>query len=334
MSNSPALSVIVPVYNVSAYIEKCARSVFEQSLDDLEIIFVNDCSTDNSVEIIEKVISDYAHTQKKSRIVHMPSNSGLPAVRRQGIIHATGDFVIHLDGDDWVDTDYYKSLYDKALETGADIVVGDEVMEYPHRSVPKNNDPLPGLGKEIMRNWYRRTIGLFCHNKLVKRSIYTDNDVLPWEGLNMWEDNGLFARLFYYADKIAQAHGPVYHYNRCNVGAMTAGYGISQVNQMIGVAKNLTVFFESKPDAEDFSKTVQAFQYLAKLNLITDSYRNLSLFKETFPGSDEIASELDKGAFSSKGKIRFFFAKHHLSFVFVTLFKLKNLIGRLLDKNS
>lgn len=327
MTCTPLVSVIIPVYNVSEYIEKCARSVFDQSLDDLEIIFVNDCSTDNSVEIIEKVISEYAQSPKKSRIVHMSTNCGLAAVRRQGIIHATGDYVIHLDGDDWIDHDYYKSLYTRAIETGADIVVGDEVMEFPDRTVPKDNSPLPCSGKEIMRNWYKYTIGLFCHNKLVRRSLYTDNDVLPWEGLNMWEDNGLFARLFYYADKVAQAHGPVYHYNRCNVGAMTAGYGINQVNQMIGVARNLTDFYESKPDAEDFRKTVQAFQYLAKLNLITDSYSRLSLFKKTFPGSEAIAKDLDPDAFSIKGKIRFWFVKHHLSALFISVFKIKNLFS-------
>lgn len=321
------VSVIIPVYNVSAYIEKCARSAFEQTLDDLEIIFVNDCSTDNSVEIIEKVISEYANSPKKSRIVHMSTNGGLAAVRRQGIIHATGRYVIHLDGDDWIDPDYYESLYNRALETDADIVVGDEVMEYSDKVVPKENLPLPPSGKEIMRNWYKHTIGLFCHNKLVRRSLYTDNNVLPWVGLNMWEDNGLFARLFYYADKVAQAHGPVYHYNRCNVSAMTSGYGTAQVEQMISVARNLTDFFESKPDAEDFRKTLLAFQYLAKLNLVTDSYSNLKLFKTIFPESDSIVTDLDPAAFSMKGKIRFWFVKYHLGALFITFFKIKNLFS-------
>ena len=87
----------------------------------------------------------------------------------------------------------------------------------------------------------------------------------------MWEDNGLFARLFYHAGKISQIHGPVYHYNRTNINAMTSGYGLKQVEQMLGIASNLADFFGSKPDAEDFQDTVNAFNYLARLNLITDS---------------------------------------------------------------
>lgn len=325
---NPYVSVIIPVYNVSAYIEKCARSVFEQTLNNLEILFIDDCSLDNSVEIIKELLEEYPNRKSLTRIIKMPVNSGLAGVRRQGIIEATGEYIIHLDGDDWVDTDYYESLYKVAIETNADIVVGDEVMEYPDKVIPKDNSPMLASGKEIMREWYRNSIGMFCHNKLVKQSIYQGNDILPWEGLNMWEDNGLFARLFYYADKVAQTHGPVYHYNRCNVGAMTAGYGIKQVNQMIGIAENLTEFFNTKPDAQDFEKTVMAFQYLSKLNLITDSFANYRRFKNIFPQSDNITTELDPGAFSSKGRIRFNMVRMGFSLVFILLFKLKKLLSK------
>lgn len=322
------ISVIVPIYNVERYIEKCARSVFEQTLDNIEILFVDDCSPDNSVKIIKKILEEYPERKSLTRIIHMSSNGGLAAARRRGIIEATGDYIIHLDGDDWVDEDYYKSLYDAAVQTDADIVIGDEVMEYPDKVITKDNStPLSSSGKEIMRNWYRYTMGMFCHNKLVRRSIYVENNLLPWEGLNMWEDNGLFARLFYNADKVIQSHGPAYHYNRCNIGAMTAGYGEKQVNQMIKIAQHITNYFQSKPDYKDFEKTVYAFQYLAKINLITDSFKNHRRFKQLFPESDSIASELDPQAFSTKGKIRFDFVRHGGAIIFIMLFKLKNLIG-------
>ena len=256
----------------------------------------------------------------------MVSNSGLAAVRRQGIIEAKGEYIIHLDGDDWVDKEYYKLLYDAAVEHHADIVVGDEVMEYPNSTIPKDNIVLPSTGKEIIRNWYKRTVGLFCHNKLVRRGIYTENNILPWHGLDMWEDNGLFARLFYYADKVVQVHGPVYHYNRCNVSAMTAGYGINQVNQMIAVARNLTDFFEKKPDAANFRKTVYAFQYLAKLNLVTDSFSKYRLYRELFPESNSIVKDLDREAFTNKGRLRFNLVRLGFAPLFIMAFKIKNLL--------
>lgn len=328
MNNSPSITVIIPVYNVSRYIEKCARSVFEQKLNNIEILFVDDCSPDNSVEIIKRTLEEYPNRKANTRIIPMPANAGQSGVRRQGIIEATGDYIIHLDGDDWVDNDYYITLYNTALQTNADIVIGDEVMEYPDKVIPKDNSALPYSGKEIMRNWYRDTVGMFCHNKLVKRSIYKENDILPWDGLNMWEDNGLFARLFYYADKIVQAHGPVYHYNRCNVSAMTAGYGEKQINQMIGIAQHLTEFFQSKPDYKDFEKTVFAFQYLSKLNLITDSFKNYRRYKSLFVECNSIIDELDIKAFSLKGKIRFQMVKYGMAPLFIILFKFKSILSR------
>lgn len=322
---SPNVTVIVPVFNVAAYIEKCARSIFEQSLENLEILFIDDCTPDNSVEIIKKTLEQYPSRKDLTRIISLSANAGQAGVRRRGIIEATGDYVIHCDGDDWIDRTLYEKLYNHALSTSADVVVCDEVMEYSDRQILKPTAPLPTSGKALLKEWYRNTIGLFCHNKLVRRNILIDNDILPWQGLNMWEDNGLFARIFYYADKVAQIHGePFYHYNRANQGAMTAGYGIRQVEQMIEIARRLADFFNVKPDGKEFRKTALAFQYLAKINLITDSFSNYRRFKKLFPESDRIASELDPGAFSTKGRIRFNIVKFGLAPLFILMFKAKS----------
>lgn len=324
-----AVTVIVPVYNVAPYIEKCARSLFEQTLENLEIIFVDDCSPDNSTEIIETVLNDYPNRKLLTRVVKMLSNSGLAAVRRRGILEAKGEYIIHCDGDDWIDLDLYETLYYEALKYDADIVICDEVMEYAQCQIPKLTASLPFCGKKIMRNWFKHTVGMFCHNKLVKRSLYVDNDVLPWVGLNMWEDNGLFARLLYYADKVVQIHdGPLYHYNRANVNAMTAGYGIKQVEQMIEIARNLSEFFEAQSDGEEFRKTIDAFKYLARINLVTDSFSNYRRFKTTFPESKYIASELDRGAFSAKGRFRFDMIRFGLAPLFILMFKIRNALSR------
>lgn len=322
------VSVIVPVYNVSTYIEKCATSLFEQTLDNLEILFVDDCGKDNSIEIIKETLEKYPKRMSQTRIIRMPSNSGLSAVRRQGIIKARGQYIIHCDGDDWVDLDLYERLYNAAIEENADIVVCDEIYECLDGSHLKEIAPLPVLCKDVVINWYKRTLGMFCHNKLVKRSLYTENNILPWVNLNMWEDNGLLTRLFYYGNKLAQIHGSYYHYNRCNINAMTAGYGIKQVEQMIGIAEHLTEFFRTKQDAKDFEKTIKAFQFLAKINLVTDSFTNLIRYKKIFKESEKIMSELDPNAFSTKGKFRFYMVKYHLAWLFVLMFKIKNLIKR------
>lgn len=325
MSN-PKVSVIVPVYNVAAYVEKCAVSLFEQTLAELEVLFIDDCGNDNSVEIIKTTLERYPKRKDDVRIVTMPGNGGSAAARRVGMESATGDYVIHCDSDDWVDLDLYEKLYNKAVETGADIVVCDEIHECPDGAHLKRSADMPSDCKTVVKGWYANTVGMFCHNKLVRRSLYVDHDVYPWDGLNMWEDNGLLTRLFYYGDKLAQIHDSCYHYNRTNVNAMTSGYGIKQVEQMVGVAQRLTEFFSSHPDAKEFEKTVMAFQFLARINFVTDSFENLKRYDSTFVGSEKIISELDPDAFSARGKFRFNMVKHHLAWLFVFMFKVKSML--------
>lgn len=324
----PNVSVIIPVYNVAPYIEKCARSIFEQTLENLEIIFIDDCSLDNSVDIIKRTLTDYPHRQEKTRIIKMPSNRGLASARRHGIIHSTGNYVIHCDGDDWVDPELYERLYEGVTRNNADMAVCDLIDEFPDKSVRRKVTITSDSPYMLIQNWYKHTIHMSCCNKLVKRRIYIDNDVLPHEGVNMWEDNDLMARCFYYSNKIVKIDQVAYHYNRNNTNAITSGYGIKQVEQMIIVANHLSDFFEAQNDARCFQKTVDALKYLARINLITDSFSKYQRFKKTFPECKYIASELDPTAFSKRGRIRFLMVKHGLAPLFILMFKVHNLLKR------
>lgn len=325
------LTIVIPIYKVEKYIEKCARSLFEQTLSDIEYIFVDDCSPDRSVEIIRGLIEIYrlrfAEERKVVRIESMPTNSGQAAVRRHGMLLASGEYVIHCDGDDWVDTDLYEKMYNKAKEDGADVVMCGYIREYENSHETNDIKLWTNNCKDIVREFYHKTIGMFCWNKLVKKSLYIDNDVLPWIGLNMWEDNGLMTRLLYYGGRLSAISGSYYHYNRSNVTAMTSCYGKNEVNQMIGIAKNLTTFFESKPDMYDFKQTIWVFQFLAKLNLITDSFVQMKEYNKLFPKANKMIKYIPYSAFSTKGKIRFWFVKHHLAWLFILMFKAKNLVA-------
>lgn len=120
----PAVSVIVPVYKVEPFVARCARSLFAQTLADLEFIFVDDCSPDKSVEIISQVLEqEFPGRKPQVRFFRMPVNSGVAKVRMQGIALAEGDYVIHCDSDDeLVSPDAYLRMYEKALQENLDIV--------------------------------------------------------------------------------------------------------------------------------------------------------------------------------------------------------------------
>lgn len=322
------VSVIVPIFKTEKYIEKCAKSLLNQTLDDIEYIFIDDCTPDNSMEILRRVVEQFPGRAGSVRLERMPENSRLAAVRSYGLQLATGEYVIHCDSDDWVDLELYEKMYDEAIRCNADVVFAPIVDEYVGSSILRKNEKLPCAGKEIVANWYCTNVGMFNWNKLVKRTIYNENNILPFEGVNMWEDNALMLRVLYYANRVSSITGAAYHYNHTNMGAMTQGYGRSAVDQMLKCADLLGKFFAEKDDVQEYAKTVNAVKYLAKLNLITTEYAGIREFKQTYPESDEAVNYISLNAFSSKGKIRFLFVKWHMAWLFVTLFKVVTLFSK------
>lgn len=115
------VSVIIPVYNTEKYLAKCLDSVCNQTLSDIEIICINDCSTDNSINILH----EYAAKDNRIKIINFEKNKGVSETRNAGIENAIGEFIGFIDSDDYIDEDFYEKLYNKAIETNADSVKGN-----------------------------------------------------------------------------------------------------------------------------------------------------------------------------------------------------------------
>lgn len=113
------ISVVVPVYNSNDYLKRCLDSVVGQSFKDLEIICINDCSTDGS----EAVLRDFERSDQRVRVISLPENHGCPYARNLGIDEARGEYIYFMDSDDWLDLDYLEEMYDHARSTGQDVVV-------------------------------------------------------------------------------------------------------------------------------------------------------------------------------------------------------------------
>ena len=206
----PKVSVITPVYGVEKYIERCARSLFEQTLEDIEFIFVDDCTPDKSIEILKNILEEYPHRKNQVIIHRMEKNSGQAAVRKWGMLNATGDYVIHCDSDDWVDVTMYEKMYNKAIEEKSDLVICDY-----YRSNSINNTEIKVLQMPIdYDNCFR---ALLYHklqpsvwNKLVRRDLCDKISVYPT--CNMGEDLVLMVQIFNNCKKISYLNQPLYYY--------------------------------------------------------------------------------------------------------------------------
>ena len=118
------ISIICPIYNITSYLEKCIQSIIGQSYSELEIILVDDGSTDGSAEICDR----YASLDNRIKVLHKP-NGGLVSARKAGLEAATGEYVIYVDGDDWVESDLCENMLKEMLDSGADLVDADYYMD-------------------------------------------------------------------------------------------------------------------------------------------------------------------------------------------------------------
>ena len=135
--DNPKVSIIVPIYRVEEYIERCAESLFAQTFDDIEYIFVDDCSPDKSVEILQRTLEKYPHRKRLTRIERLSSNSGQAAVRRQGIQLASGDYTVHCDSDDWMDVHANYILLPYPAITIWSFMISIVVMVFLHMLPPR-----------------------------------------------------------------------------------------------------------------------------------------------------------------------------------------------------
>lgn len=211
MTSQPKITIIIAVYNCEKYIEKCARSLFDQTLDKIEYIFVNDATPDHSINILNHVINDYPTRKTSIKVINLDINRGVSNARNIGIGLASGEYIIHADSDDWVDRDMYMHLYQKAKETDADIVGCNFRHEFTNIQYDFHQQYADSMEENISRLINGKIFPSLC-TSLTRRSIIEDNGITFPSGLNMGEDLFFNLQLYLHAKKIVSMDWAPYHY--------------------------------------------------------------------------------------------------------------------------
>lgn len=199
----PKVSIIVPIYNVEKYLERCIESLIEQTLKDIQIILVNDGSTDNS----GKIAKEYA-IKNQDKIMYLEKeNGGLSDARNYGIPYATGEYIAFLDSDDYIDKEAYKEMYNKAKQENADYVECDFVWEYPKKL--KKDKQVEYKNKKEMLAFVR----VVAWNKLIKREIIEKNNLQFPKGLR-YEDVEFTYKLIPHLTKVSYINKCFIHYTQ------------------------------------------------------------------------------------------------------------------------
>lgn len=258
------ISILTPIYGVEKYIEQCARSLFEQSYAPIEYIFVDDCTPDKSIGILQSLLKEYPERAQQVRIIHHDRNRGVGAARQTALMAATGDYLLFADSDDMLPEDAVKKLARKADSSHADLIDGG-YREWCDEKAGRLQKPFDVSDKKLLKL-------LVCQNiitnrlwgRIYKRSLIMEHRIFFEEGINYAEDLFWNAQFMFYGKKV-NIDDAVYYYRTDNENSYN--HNISE--------KNLLSYFKSTRRLIDFfEQNDKEHQYLRATEIgIVNAYR-------------------------------------------------------------
>ncbi len=322
----PKVSVVIPVYNVVNFIERCSRSLFEQTLDDMEFIFVDDASSDDSIRILQETLDDYPQRKSQIHIVHHISNLGQNAARTNGLRVATGDFIAFCDSDDYVAIDMYKSLYEKAIKEKADVAYCDFFMAYSSYNEYYNtlkwcSDRTIFLKQYLSQGWS------VLWNMIISRELLLAHNLYSLERLTYCEDFYLTVRILFYANKIAKVNDALYYYNRMNNSSIMHNMNDKTANDERKVYLSTIEFFASKGVLTNFQREMSWRILKNKQDLVLNPNRHQE-FMNIYPESHRYILSCPRSYCNEKIKIFMWMLTHHLRWTLLSILYLRRILGR------
>jgi len=286
----PKVSVVIPVYKVQSFVERCAVSLMEQTLEDVEFIFVDDASPDSSMDIVKSVISKYP--SRNTRIITHEKNRGLPSARNTGLSIASGDFVYHCDSDDWVETTLLERMYLSATDNGSDFVYCDFFLSFEKDERYMTNPTYSSPDDVLRKGFLSGCMKFNVWNKLVKRSLYVDNGIVFPDGHGMGEDMTMI-QVVSKATHVSHVKEALYHYVKLNAAAYS---NTTSEKHLIDIRYNVdrTVQFLRNSFGDKYDKEINLFKLSIKLPFIISGDKSqYRLWSEWYPESNSFILKND-----------------------------------------
>ena len=277
---TPKVSVIVPVYNSSKYIAKCCRSLFEQTLDSLQFIFVDDGSNDGSLNIVGIILNEYPNRRNQVVFVYRNENRGVGAARHIGLREASGEYIIFCDSDDWVESDLYEKLYLKAHYSNADIVncgfKVDSIDGVTSCQVFPLNQTEP-----LLFSISPKTGALWV--KLIKRSFLEKNRLEIPSDIIWGEDLCLSIEALLLSEKTQHFDELLYHHV-INEGSLTHSVTKRMCLDLIKCGHIIESFLKAHSLIDSYSFQLNWLKFqLKQYLLIFPQTRDIQMWKSVYP---------------------------------------------------
>lgn len=257
MKDYGLVSIIVPVYNIEKYIERCIQSLIAQSYPYIEIILVNDGSKDESAQICEK----YQRIDKRV-ILYNKENGGLSDARNYGINVSKGNYTIFVDGDDYVSLNYVEKLVKAIFEKNADVaicsfkVVGDDGQVLSHAILNETGEVITGkelLSLVLTSSGYKYVV---AWNKIYKKSLF---DNIRFDKGKLYEDEFINFRLFFSCNRVAVEREELYYYIQRQGSITVSNMTPKKISMKREFHTNRMEFYKSKNEEALYKRSVQMY---------------------------------------------------------------------------
>jgi len=277
------VSILVPVYKVAKFIERSIHSLFNQSYDKIEFIFVDDCSPDNSIEILRTVMQQYPHRLEHINIITHERNRGLAAARNTAIANARGTFILQIDSDDFIESTMVSEMFELAIRENADIVMSDYYIQWATRKKYVTQTYTGDKG-QFLQQLLSATAMPAVWNKMIRRELYLRNNIKASEGVNIGEDLAVMPKLVYNANKIVKINKAYVYYVQFNNHSYTKTFSVKSLKDISWVLNDLESYFNNTHLSEQAARSLTLARITKKIEWLKSANRdNLAVIISTFP---------------------------------------------------
>ena len=307
---TPKVSILIPVYKAEHFFAQCLHSVFNQTYENIEYVFVNDATPDSSMDILQQVVKTYPQRQKQVVIIENERNRGVAYTRNVLLNNASGDFIYYVDSDDFIEPDTIETLITTATVEKSDIVRCNYFEYYNGVSTPvlRNTEPdEDGLIGQCMRGKNKMNAMWLL---LIRRQLFATHHLAFVNDINGPEDIMMTIKLFCSTNNVAETPKPLYHYRLDNSTSITHNE-LSFRNHFLLAVEQIVAFLKEKGVYEKYYEQTLQLMFTSKQHfLINKKIRNIDKYINTFPESSHCYRQYN---YSMKQQLLFFLAEHRMS---------------------
>lgn len=299
------VSILVPIYNVERFFARCIESIFSQTYQDIEYVFVNDHTPDGSMSVLGRMCEKYPVRANNVKIIENANNQGIAKVRNTLLENAGGDYVLFVDSDDWIEPDMVELMANEAMSRNADVVGCDYYEDYESRSVVVRQE-YPSGHDEAMKAMTLLKIKGVLWKLLIRRDILMQNDLRFIPTIHFAEDYIFCCKLFYYSHVFASVNKPLYHYIQYNPNNYSSTDIDKRVESFARAIREVERFYRQEGVYEKLEKELTVRKFLVKSQYVLDNgHVNIRKWSRLFPESNHVWREM---GYSRGNRMRFFLA--------------------------